>query len=63
MEHLGGADRGDAIGTGGCKTGFYQGITVEDLSAKWQEAVVGLAERDITVTNADNALEGALAIR
>ncbi|CAM9338887.1 unnamed protein product [Ectocarpus fasciculatus] len=63
VEDSGDADRGDATGTAGCKTGLYHGITVEDLRVKWQEAVVGLAGRDITVTNADNAMEGALAIR
>ncbi|CAM9446096.1 unnamed protein product [Ectocarpus sp. 4 AP-2014] len=63
VEDLGDADGGDATGTAACKTGLYHGITVEDLRAKWQEAVVGLAGRDVTVTNADNALEGALAIR
>lgn len=63
VEDLGDAGGRDATGTAACKTGLYHGITVEDLRAKWQEAVVGLAGRDIAVTNADNALEGALAIR
>ncbi|CAN0126323.1 unnamed protein product [Ectocarpus sp. 12 AP-2014] len=63
VEDLGDADGGDATGTAACKKGLYHGITVEGLRAKWQEAVVGLAERDIKVINADNALEGALAIR
>ncbi|CBJ26200.1 LRR-GTPase of the ROCO family [Ectocarpus siliculosus] len=63
VEDLGDADGGDATGTAACKTGLYHGITAEDLRTKWQEAAVGLAGRDITVTNADNALEGALAIR
>ncbi|CAM9442278.1 unnamed protein product [Ectocarpus sp. 13 AM-2016] len=43
--------------------GGYQGITVEDLIAKWLETVDELARREITVTNAKNALEGALSIR
>ncbi|CAN0283564.1 unnamed protein product [Ectocarpus sp. 12 AP-2014] len=45
------------------KTTVYQGITVEELSAKWQETVDELGRRGITVTNAENALEGALSIR
>lgn len=45
------------------KTGVHQGITVEEPSAKWQETVVELRERGTTVTNAKNALEGALSIR
>ncbi|CAN0530431.1 unnamed protein product [Ectocarpus sp. 12 AP-2014] len=63
VEDLGDADGGHATGTAACKIGLNNGITVEGLRAKWQEAVVGLAGRDIKVTNADNALEGALAIR
>ncbi|CAN0308780.1 unnamed protein product [Ectocarpus sp. 12 AP-2014] len=45
------------------KTGVYQGITVEDLNAKWQAIVDGLTKGGIAVTNATNALEGALSIR
>lgn len=45
------------------QTGVYQGITVEELTAKWQETVLGLQMKGITVTNAKNALEGALLIR
>ncbi|CAN0443236.1 unnamed protein product, partial [Ectocarpus fasciculatus] len=41
----------------------YRGITVEDLEAKWQATVDGLAKGWIAVTNAKNALEGALSIR
>ena len=43
--------------------GVYQGITVEELGAKWEEVVLELANRDVKVTNAGNALEGALSIR
>lgn len=43
--------------------GVYQGITVEELNAKWQETVLELANREIMVTNAENALHGALSIR
>ncbi|CAM9921826.1 unnamed protein product [Ectocarpus fasciculatus] len=56
-------DRGDAAETAGDKTVVYQGITVEDLSTKWQETVDDLERRGTTVTNAKNALEGALSIR
>ncbi|CAM9929296.1 unnamed protein product [Ectocarpus sp. 6 AP-2014] len=56
-------DRGDATETAGGNTVVYQGITVEDLSKKWQEIVDELERRGIIVTNAKNALEGALSIR
>ncbi|CAM9818710.1 unnamed protein product [Ectocarpus sp. 4 AP-2014] len=55
-------DRG-AMETAVGKTTMFQGITVEELSAKWQETVDELGRRGITVTNAENALEGALSIR
>ncbi|CAB1115508.1 unnamed protein product [Ectocarpus sp. CCAP 1310/34] len=45
------------------KTTMYQGITVEELSAKWQGTVDDLGRRGIMFTNAKNALEGALSIR
>ncbi|CAM9834458.1 unnamed protein product [Ectocarpus sp. 4 AP-2014] len=45
------------------RTTVYQGITVEELSAKWQETVDELGRRGTTVANAENALEGALSIR
>ncbi|CAM9947927.1 unnamed protein product [Ectocarpus sp. 4 AP-2014] len=45
------------------KTTVYQRITVVELSAKWQEAVHEFGRRGITVTNAENASEGALSIR
>ncbi|CAN0102649.1 unnamed protein product, partial [Scytosiphon promiscuus] len=45
------------------KTDVYQGITVKDLSTKWEKVVLELDRRGITVTNAKNALEGALSIR
>ncbi|CAM9835410.1 unnamed protein product [Ectocarpus sp. 6 AP-2014] len=57
------ADRGDATETARGETAVYQGITVEDLSIKLQETVDGLERRGVTVTNAKNALEGALSIR
>ena len=41
----------------------YHGITVEELSAKWKETVHELAKRDVSVTNQEHALEGALSIR
>ncbi|CAM9864587.1 unnamed protein product [Ectocarpus fasciculatus] len=63
VEHTAEGDRQDATGTAARGTGVYQGITVEDLGAKWQEAVAGLARRGVSVTNASNALEGALSIR
>ncbi|CAM9876886.1 unnamed protein product, partial [Ectocarpus sp. 12 AP-2014] len=56
------SDRG-ATETAGGTTTVYQGITVEELSAKWQGTVDELGRRGITVTNAENALEGALSIR
>ncbi|CAB1115806.1 unnamed protein product [Ectocarpus sp. CCAP 1310/34] len=56
-------DRGDATETARGETAMYQGITVEDLSIKWQETVDGLERSGVTVTNAKNALEGALLIR
>ncbi|CAM9785732.1 unnamed protein product [Ectocarpus sp. 13 AM-2016] len=56
-------DRGDATETARGDTAVYQGITVEDLIIKWQETVDGLERSGVTVTNAKNALEGALSIR
>lgn len=41
----------------------YQGITVEDLIAKWDKTVLELQKKGILITNAQNALEGALSIR
>ena len=41
----------------------YHGITVEELSAKWKETVHELAKREVSVTNQEHALEGALSIR
>ncbi|CAM9376460.1 unnamed protein product [Laminaria digitata] len=58
-----GPDGGEAKEIAEHKLGVYQGITVEGLSAKWQETVLELAKREITITNAKNALEGALSIR
>lgn len=63
MHKLGNAGRGDAAEMTAANAGGYQGITVEDLIAKWLETVDELARREITVTSAKNALEGALSIR
>ena len=54
---------GEAADAAGSKLGVYQGITVEELSAKWQQTVRELETRGIAVTNEKNALEGALSIR
>ena len=56
-------DREVATETGRGEIAMYHGITVEDLSTKWQETVDELERRGSTVTNAKNALEGALSIR
>ncbi|CBN78371.1 LRR-GTPase of the ROCO family, putative pseudogene [Ectocarpus siliculosus] len=56
-------DREDATETARGAIVVYQGFTVEDLSSKWQKTVDELKRRGITVTNAENALEGALSIR
>lgn len=63
VQKLADSDGGEAAELEESKGGLYQGITVEELSAKWQETVVELAKRGITVTNAQHALEGALLIR
>lgn len=63
MQKLDGPDGEEATEMAQPQGGVYQGIKVEELNAKWQETVVELAKRDITVTNAKNALEGALSIR
>ncbi|CAM9391565.1 unnamed protein product [Ectocarpus fasciculatus] len=58
------ADSGEQdAGTEAPKLAVYRGITVEELRAKWQETVLELEKRDSTVSNAENALEGALSIR
>ncbi|CAB1106422.1 unnamed protein product [Ectocarpus sp. CCAP 1310/34] len=56
-------DGEDAAETAEGTTDVYQGITVEELSTKWQETVDELERRGITVTNAKNALEGSLSVR
>ncbi|CAN0407289.1 unnamed protein product, partial [Ectocarpus sp. 8 AP-2014] len=63
LQKLAGPDRETVTESAEGKTGVYQGITVEDLNAKWQATVDGLAKGGIAVTNAKNALEGALSIR
>lgn len=63
MQKLASPDRDNVTETAERTTDVYQGITVEDLNAKWQAAVDGLAKGGIAVTNAENALEGALSIR
>lgn len=45
------------------KQGVYGGITVEELSSKWKEAVLELTKKGVAVTNEKSALEGALTIR
>ncbi|CBJ33081.1 LRR-GTPase of the ROCO family, putative pseudogene [Ectocarpus siliculosus] len=45
------------------KTDVYQAIKVEELGTNWRETVDELGKRGIVVTNAENALEGALSIR
>ncbi|CAM9320287.1 unnamed protein product [Scytosiphon promiscuus] len=54
---------GGEMETADNKTGVFQGITVEDLSAIWLKTVLELERKGIKVTNAENALEGALLIR
>lgn len=63
VHKLAGPDRKNATETAEGKTDAYQGITVEDLNAKWRATVDGLAKGGIVVFNAQNALEGALSIR
>lgn len=60
MANLDGAGESD---TAANTTEPFKGITVEDLNSKWKAAVLELSEIGINVTNADNALEGALSIR
>ncbi|CAM9712409.1 unnamed protein product [Ectocarpus fasciculatus] len=63
MQKLAGADRETATKTAEGNTDVCQGITVEDLYKKRQATVDGLAKGGIAITNAKNALEGALSIR
>ncbi|CAM9185854.1 unnamed protein product [Ectocarpus sp. 13 AM-2016] len=49
--------------TGVGKTSVYQAIKVDELGTTWRETVDELGKRGIVVTNAENALEGALSIR
>ncbi|CAM9177444.1 unnamed protein product [Ectocarpus sp. 8 AP-2014] len=63
LQKIADPDRENVTDTAKGNTDVYQGITVEDLNAKWQATVDGLAKGGIAVTNADNALEGALSIR
>ena len=63
MRKLADTDGREAVATAESKGGVYHGITMEELNAKWNETVEELKEREITVTNAENALEGALSIR
>ncbi|CBJ26194.1 LRR-GTPase of the ROCO family, putative pseudogene [Ectocarpus siliculosus] len=57
------ADREGVTETARGKAVVYQGITVEDLNTKWHDTADELARRGITVTNAENALKGALSMR
>ncbi|CAN0181886.1 unnamed protein product [Ectocarpus sp. 12 AP-2014] len=63
VQKLGDPDGGNATTTAETKVPVYQGITVEELRAKWQQVVVELAAEEILVMNAENALHGALSIR
>lgn len=63
VRELADPDEREAARTAPSKVEMYRGITVEELSAKWLEAVLELEKREITVTNAEHALEGALSIR
>ncbi|CAM9618996.1 unnamed protein product [Ectocarpus fasciculatus] len=63
MNKMANTGRGNAAEMTAAKAGGYQGITVEDLVAKWLETVDELARREVMVTSARNALEGALSIR
>ncbi|CAN0441712.1 unnamed protein product, partial [Ectocarpus sp. 12 AP-2014] len=56
-------DGGGATERAGSETTVFQGNTVEELKTKWQEIVDELGRSEITVTNMENALEGALSIR
>lgn len=40
-----------------------EGLTLADLSAKWNGVVEALETCDVTIINPDHALEGALSIR
>lgn len=63
LQKIAGPDRENATEPAEGRTNVYRGITVEDLEAQWQATVDGLAKGGIAVTNAKNALEGALSIR
>ncbi|CAB1111691.1 unnamed protein product [Ectocarpus sp. CCAP 1310/34] len=63
VRKLAGPDEREAARTAPSKVEMYRGITVEELGAKWLEAVLELEKREIMVTNAEHALEGALSIR
>lgn len=63
VRKLADTDGGEAVELAEAKGGAYHGITMKELRAKWNETVRELAKRDISVTNPENALEGALSIR
>lgn len=63
VRNLAGMGRGEAVETAESKGRAYHGITVEELTAKWDKTVSELNEREIAVANAKHALEGALSIR
>lgn len=44
-------------------TASFEGITMEELNARWTAVVVDLLKEGINVTNPDHAMEGALSIR
>ncbi|CAM9526964.1 unnamed protein product [Ectocarpus sp. 4 AP-2014] len=55
--------REEGAQTAGPTLCLYQGITVEELRAKWQETVLELEQKGLAISNAEHALEGALSIR
>lgn len=56
-------DGGEAAEMAKRKRGAYQGITAAELKTKWLDTVHELASNEVTVTNPEHALEGALSIR
>eukprot|EP00752_Nemacystus_decipiens_P012467 g11041.t2 len=63
LRKLANPDKGEAAELAERKRGAYQGITLEELNAKWLETVQELANKDVSIINPEHALEGALSIR
>eukprot|EP00752_Nemacystus_decipiens_P001249 g1247.t2 len=63
LRKLANPDRRDTAETEKRRRDAYQGITLDELSAKWLEMVSELAKKKVTVINPEHALEGALSIR